>query len=327
MLAGAMVAAALPALTAVAGTAPAGAAEACRQTWSSGFLGTPIPDNDASGIFAPINTDEFSTVVDVDVQLDITHPFDGDLALSLEFGAVSTSLSFRHGAGGDNYQGTIFDDGASTNIADGVSPYSGSFRPDGSLGTFNGFNGGGQWGLRVEDLSPADVGTLNWWTVTISYAHCDFDRDGVDDQTDNCLDLANPDQRDTDSDGKGDPCDGNDDGDHLGDLADKCDRLASSSSSGCPVKARSLTLRYRAGAFRGQLFAGPHACFAHRKVVVWKIRRGPDARIGAATTRSDGRWGLAHSRRRGSYYAISPRVVVPDVAECRFARSPKLVLR
>jgi uncharacterized repeat protein (TIGR01451 family)/MYXO-CTERM domain-containing protein len=45
----------------------------------------------------------------------------------------------------------------------------------------------------------------------------DRDNDGVIDPTDNCPDLANPDQVDTDGDGQGDACDPDDDGDGFAD--------------------------------------------------------------------------------------------------------------
>jgi hypothetical protein len=48
----------------------------------------------------------------------------------------------------------------------------------------------------------------------------DFDSDGVGDNSDNCLLNSNSDQLDTDSDGAGDACDSDDDGDGLVDEAD-----------------------------------------------------------------------------------------------------------
>lgn len=50
----------------------------------------------------------------------------------------------------------------------------------------------------------------------------DVDVDGVPDETDNCLDVNNPDQADLDEDGLGDLCDEDDDGDGYGDVIDNC---------------------------------------------------------------------------------------------------------
>ena len=52
----------------------------------------------------------------------------------------------------------------------------------------------------------------------------DLDHDGVDDRTDNCLVVRNPDQRDSDGDGQGDACDvlNDGDGDGVVDERDNC---------------------------------------------------------------------------------------------------------
>ena len=50
----------------------------------------------------------------------------------------------------------------------------------------------------------------------------DLDQDGVPDIIDNCPGIANPDQRDTDADGRGDACDPDDDGDGIADGQDNC---------------------------------------------------------------------------------------------------------
>jgi uncharacterized repeat protein (TIGR01451 family)/fimbrial isopeptide formation D2 family protein len=50
----------------------------------------------------------------------------------------------------------------------------------------------------------------------------DSDQDGVSDDVDTCVDVANPDQTDTDGDGLGDACDDNDDNDSHLDVNDNC---------------------------------------------------------------------------------------------------------
>ena len=48
----------------------------------------------------------------------------------------------------------------------------------------------------------------------------DADGDGIEDDSDNCASVANSDQLDTDSDGLGNACDADDDGDNVVDSLD-----------------------------------------------------------------------------------------------------------
>jgi hypothetical protein len=58
--------------------------------------------------------------------------------------------------------------------------------------------------------------------LDLATAPTDQDGDGVTDDRDNCLDVPNPDQLDTDGDKTGDACDGDDDGDGVFDEDDNC---------------------------------------------------------------------------------------------------------
>jgi len=109
-------------------------------------------------------------VQDVDVKVNITHSYDGDLRLTL-IGPnnVARILSNRRGSSGDNFVNTVFDDEATTPIASGTAPFTGSFKPDEALSNLDGINATGNWTLRVEDLAGGDTGTLNNWTLTLTY--------------------------------------------------------------------------------------------------------------------------------------------------------------
>ncbi|MEA2427862.1 MAG: tripartite motif-containing protein 71, partial [Thermoleophilaceae bacterium] len=71
----------------------------------------------------------------------------------------------------------------------------------------------------------------------------DADGDGVVDAVDNCRGLSNPDQRDTDRDGRGDACDDDIDGDGIPNAQDRCpDSMRRPvNSDGCASPTSSVT--------------------------------------------------------------------------------------
>ncbi len=77
-------------------------------------------------------------------------------------------MASHDGGSHDNFTNTIFDDQATTSIANGRAPFTGSFKPVGSLATLNGLNANGTWTLQISDTVAQDSGTLNSWSVQIA---------------------------------------------------------------------------------------------------------------------------------------------------------------
>ncbi|MBI1908054.1 hypothetical protein HYS28_01390 [Candidatus Uhrbacteria bacterium] len=74
----------------------------------------------------------------------------------------------------------------------------------------------------VSGAEPADENTSNNEATTLLYTPLqDDDRDGVEDDADNCPNDANGTQADTDGDGDGDACDSDDDADSLSDATEE----------------------------------------------------------------------------------------------------------
>ena len=50
-----------------------------------------------------------------------------------------------------------------------VAPFTGTFRPEGSLSDEDGFMAAGIWRLEVYDDTKFGTGTLNSWSITIAH--------------------------------------------------------------------------------------------------------------------------------------------------------------
>ena len=78
-------------------------------------------------------------------------------------------LSNRRGGNGQNYTNTVFDDEAATPISSGTAPFTGTFRPDSPLSAADGINAAGTWTLKVVDQANVDVGTIDNFTLSLTY--------------------------------------------------------------------------------------------------------------------------------------------------------------
>ena len=115
-----------------------------------------------------------TVIAKVTVKLTILHDSTDDLKLTIE-SPVGTQVLLsnkRRGDSGDSFIDTVFDDSASTSIADpsNVSPFTGTFKPEQLLSAFNGEDANGTWKLLiVDDQSNGSFRReLSNWSLTIS---------------------------------------------------------------------------------------------------------------------------------------------------------------
>ena len=140
---------------------------------SADNLNIAIPDNGCgSNSYAEhtIAVNGSGTIADVDVFVkSITHTYDSDLNIYVRGpDGTQVDLSTGNGGSGANYVNTVFDDEAATAITAGSAPFTGRYKPEGSLSAFDGKDPNGNWTLRVCDGASADTGTLNGWGLTLT---------------------------------------------------------------------------------------------------------------------------------------------------------------
>lgn len=139
-------------------------------TFSYSGPAVPIPDNNPAGVLASIVVADVKEILDINVLVNITHVNDGDLQLSLVGpNAVEIPLALNRGGTGDNFTNTLFDDAAAGPISGGVAPFTGSFKPEGSLSVLNGLLANGTWSLKVKDVVAANVGTITSWNLQLTH--------------------------------------------------------------------------------------------------------------------------------------------------------------
>jgi cysteine-rich repeat protein len=141
------------------------------------FGGPGTPDT----VVVNINVPDSGTISDINVGLDVTHTWVGDMDITIEHNATSvllvqqmgTALDPTFGCAADNLVNVVLDDeGAGGAIEDqcgtpaATSPP--SYTPDNPLSAFDGMDKQGTWTLTIFDTFPgSDAGTLNNWSLEI----------------------------------------------------------------------------------------------------------------------------------------------------------------
>lgn len=172
-------------------------AQAALFTLNSGTLNTAIPDGNVNGLQSTLTFNDayFNNVLDVDVKLNISGGYNGDLYVYLTHSSGFSVLlnrtgrtsgnSFGYGDAGFNI---TLDDAAATDIhaygGNGGNQLTGTYQPDARnvnpatvtdassrgafLNAFNGLDANGGWTLFVADVSGGDQSTLVSWELDIT---------------------------------------------------------------------------------------------------------------------------------------------------------------
>lgn len=180
-----------------------------------------------------------SNLADLDVRLKIDATHVGLVEATLTHEETGTSVVIVDRPGAPDVEGgcwfsdmnATLDDEAEERIETEcaiTSPYAsryaivGAFSPNNALSAFDGESLAGAWTLRVAHHGPANERpiTVDEWCLmptfpSVCVTDCgnacatnDQDEDGIPDRQDNCSEVPNPFQRDTDQDGYGNVCDG-----------------------------------------------------------------------------------------------------------------------
>ncbi len=156
-----------------------------------GTIGGPFGTSATSSVWVPPPDFPNDTITDVNFRVEIQHPVDADLDISVSHAGKTVSLSTDNGGGGSNYTGTTFDDqGANGSIVGQSAPFTGSFVPEQPLSAFDGLPAEGVWTIRVSDDTgtliggpgdpPAPTQKLLSWGIDYRASNCPFEQPPCD---------------------------------------------------------------------------------------------------------------------------------------------------
>lgn len=142
----------------------------------------PIPDNNPGGISNTITLTDNTRISDLNLKLDITHTWVGDLRVSLQHIETGTTVTVLDrpgipaldlGCDRSDIAATLDDQAlraAQNECEPGTPTIGGRLRPSSPLGAFSGESLGGAWRLAVSDNEPNDTGSLVSWCLEINAA-------------------------------------------------------------------------------------------------------------------------------------------------------------
>jgi trimeric autotransporter adhesin len=162
------------------------ASQTTTNTTSSGTISLTVPDNTPAGVnsvLAVSNVPTGATVTGIEVTINTTMTYDGDLIYNLKApNGNIINLINQQGTSGDNFTGTVVSSAGTTAFSAGTAPFTGTFAA--SLGSAVGPTSflsnvtawtniltasNGNWTLAINDNASADIAVINDWSIKLTY--------------------------------------------------------------------------------------------------------------------------------------------------------------
>ena len=134
-----------------------------------------IPDGNSSGVNQSITVPASGTISDLNVSLDVTHTWVGDLTFTLSHNGTVVAVFDRpgvpgstYGCSGNNILAELDDEAAASvesQCAAATPTINGTFQPNNALSAFDGLDVNGTWTINAADNVGQDSGTLNEWCI------------------------------------------------------------------------------------------------------------------------------------------------------------------
>lgn len=146
--------------------------------------GSEYIENKSSGINKSIEdfqTTEDDIIIDlvkddkvltgVEVLIDsVLHTSDGDLEFTLSHNGINETIIYQAGGDGDNFISTKLSDRGVDNVANGIAPFYGIYKPENPLSAFLAIDPSGTWTLSIYDGVAGNSGTLQSWGLNLIYS-------------------------------------------------------------------------------------------------------------------------------------------------------------
>ncbi len=138
----------------------------------AGGGGIAIPDDDPTGIEDTINVADAFAVGDVNVTIEATHTFLGDLDITLTHNGTTSAIIMQDACGTNADMNITIDDAAGDVVC--AEPLTGTFNSASlngeGMSAFNGENSAGSWTLNIVDDAGQDTGSLVSWSLELDGA-------------------------------------------------------------------------------------------------------------------------------------------------------------